>query len=60
MNRGLSVQSGLVEIIKRESVNPEELLVVGDGKSDRDSANNVKCGFLQINSKNCLRKLSDF
>ena len=60
LNRGLSVQSGLVEIIKRESVNPDELLVIGDGKSDRDSANNVKCGFLQINSKNCLRKLSDF
>ena len=52
--------SVLLEIIKRESVNPEELLVVGDGKSDRDSANNVKCGFLQINSENCLRKLSDF
>ena len=51
--------SVLFDILKRESINPDKLLVVGDGKSDRDSANNVKCGFVQINSENCLKKLSD-
>ena len=51
--------SVLFDILKRESINPDKLLVVGDGKSDRDSANNVKCGFVQINSENCLQKLSD-
>jgi len=51
--------SVLFDILKRESINPDKLLVVGDGKSDRDSANNVKCDFLQINSDSCLKKLSD-
>jgi phosphoglycolate phosphatase-like HAD superfamily hydrolase len=47
----------LLDIIKTESINPDELLVVGDGKSDRDSANSVKCAFLQINNDNSLMEL---
>ena len=49
--------SVLLDIIKTESINPDELLVVGDGKSDRDSANSVKCAFLQINNDNSLMEL---
>jgi len=49
--------SVLFDIIKRESINPDELLVVGDGKSDRDSANNVKCDFFQISNNGSLMEL---
>ena len=51
--------SVLFDIIKRESISPGDLLVVGDGKSDRDSANNVKCGFFQINNGRSLMELLD-
>jgi len=51
--------SVLFDIIKRESINQDELLVVGDGKSDRDSANSVKCGFFQINNDSSLMEFLD-
>jgi len=52
--------SVLLEIIKRESVNPEELMVIGDGKSDRDSAEYVKCNFFRISNNNSLMELLDY
>jgi len=51
--------SVLLEIIKRESVSPDDLLVIGDGKSDRDSANSVKCDFFRINNDSSLMELLD-
>jgi phosphoglycolate phosphatase-like HAD superfamily hydrolase len=49
----------LLNIIKKESVSPNELLVVGDGKSDRNSASSVKCEFFQINNDSSLMELLD-
>ncbi len=49
--------SVLFDIIKRESINPGDLLVVGDGKSDRDSANSVKCEFFRISNERSLMEL---
>jgi phosphoglycolate phosphatase-like HAD superfamily hydrolase len=40
--------SVLLEIIRKETIDPEELLVVGDGKSDRDSAHETGCRFFYI------------
>jgi len=51
--------SVLFGIIERESISPDELLVVGDGKSDKDSANSVKCEFFQINKDSTLMALLD-
>ncbi len=52
--------STLLEIIRRESISPDEILVVGDGESDRISASNAGCVFFHINSERCLRKLMRF
>jgi len=49
--------SVLFDIIKRESINPGDLLVVGDGKSDIDSANSVKCDFFRISNDRSLMEL---
>ena len=51
--------SVLFDIIERESINPDELLVVGDGKSDKDSANSVKCDFFRISNDSSLIALLD-
>tara|TARA_B100000315_G_scaffold232769_1_gene245287 strand:- start:529 stop:1125 length:597 start_codon:yes stop_codon:yes gene_type:complete len=51
--------SVLLEIIRKETIEPDELLVVGDGKSDRDSANNVKCNFFRISNGGSLMELLD-
>ena len=51
--------SVLLEIIRKETIDPDELLVVGDGKSDRDSANSVKCNFFRINNAGSLMELLD-
>jgi phosphoglycolate phosphatase-like HAD superfamily hydrolase len=51
--------SVLLNIIKKESVNPDELLVVGDGKSDRNSANSVKCKYFRISNDSSLMALLD-
>ncbi len=51
--------SVLLEIIRKETIEPDELLVVGDGKSDRDSANSVKCNFFRINNAGSLMELLD-
>ena len=51
--------SVLFDIIERESIIPDELLVVGDGKSDKDSANSARCGFSQIISDSSLIELLD-
>jgi len=51
--------SVLFDIIERESINPDELLVVGDGKSDKDSANSVKCNFFRISKDSSLMGLLD-
>jgi 3-deoxy-D-manno-octulosonate 8-phosphate phosphatase KdsC-like HAD superfamily phosphatase len=51
--------SVLFDIIKREAINSDELLVVGDGKSDKDSANSVKCKFFQKNNDRSLLELLD-
>ena len=51
--------SVLFDIIKRESIIPDELLVVGDGKSDKDSANSAKCRFFQIDNDSSLIELLD-
>ena len=47
----------LLDIIKTESINPDELLVVGDGKSDMDSSKRTGCKFFPINRSNSLQKL---
>jgi len=49
--------SVLLEIIKRESVNPGSLLVVGDGESDRISAYKVGCFFCYVNQEGTLEEL---
>jgi len=49
--------SVLLDIIKTESINPDELLVVGDGKSDMDSSKRTGCKFFPINRSNSLQKL---
>ena len=49
----------LLNIIKKEPVNPDELLVVGDGKSDRNSANSVKCKYFRISNDSSLMVLLD-
>jgi len=49
--------SVLFDIIKRESINPGELLAVGDGKLDRDSANKVGCRFFHIFKDGLLVRL---
>lgn len=47
----------LLNIIKKESVNPDEILVVGDGMSDVDSAVKVGCRFFHIIKDGLLVKL---
>ena len=47
----------LLNIIKKESINPDELLVVGDGMSDMDSSKRTGCKFFPINRSNSLQKL---
>ena len=49
--------SVILEIIKRESVNPGNLLVVGDGESDRISAYKVGCFFCYVNQEGTLEEL---
>ena len=51
--------SALFDIIERESITPDELLVVGDGKSDRNSANSVKCKYFRISNDSSLMALLD-
>lgn len=45
----------LQEILTREAVNPQQVLVVGDGESDRVSASEIGCQFFDVNA----RPLSD-
>ena len=49
--------SVLLEIIRKESIDSDELLVVGDGKSDMDSSKRTGCKFFPINRSNSLQKL---
>mgnify|MGYP001189737295 CR=1 FL=1 len=49
--------SVLFDIIKRESISPGNLLVVGDGKSDRDSADKASCKFFHVFKDGLLEKL---
>jgi phosphoglycolate phosphatase-like HAD superfamily hydrolase len=49
--------SVLFDIIKRESISPGDLLVVGDGKSDRDSADKAGCKFFHVFKDGLLVKL---
>lgn len=51
-------EASLREIIKLEQVNPCEVIVVGDGKSDQLSAENVGCNFFAIHCDNALFELS--
>lgn len=48
----------LLSIIDKEGVNPDEILVVGDGESDRISASTVGCKFFYA-GKNRLNKMLD-
>lgn len=47
-------------IIRRESVEPEQVLVVGDRQSDLDSAEQAHCRFFRVADKNSLEKLPDY
>lgn len=49
--------SALFEIIRKESVKPDEILVVGDGKSDRISAQKTGCSFFQVHTDGFLEQL---
>ena len=49
--------SVLLEIIRKENIDPDELLVVGDGMSDMDSADKVGCRFFHIIKDGLLVKL---
>ena len=49
--------SVLLEIIRKETIDPDELLVVGDGMSDMDSSKRTGCKFFPINRSNSLQKL---
>lgn len=49
--------STLLEIITRESIKAGEILVVGDGNSDKDSALTVGCNFLPVRECVSLEKL---
>jgi phosphoglycolate phosphatase-like HAD superfamily hydrolase len=42
----------LQEIMKREQIDASQLLVVGDGNSDRNSAENVGCDFFDVKAHN--------
>lgn len=47
----------LLEIIRKEKVNPNEVLMVGDAKVDRISANKVGCRFFSVNENGQLGRL---
>ncbi len=47
----------LLEIIRREQVKSDEILVIGDGESDRQSAFETGCRFFQINGNTSLKTL---
>jgi phosphoglycolate phosphatase-like HAD superfamily hydrolase len=49
--------SVLLRIIKKEGLNPVEVLVVGDGMSDMDSADKVGCRFFHVIKDGLLVKL---
>ena len=49
--------SVLLMIIKKEGLNPVEVLVVGDGMSDMDSADKVGCRFFHVIKDGLLVKL---
>jgi phosphoglycolate phosphatase-like HAD superfamily hydrolase len=49
--------SVLLEIIRKENIDPDELLVVGDGKSDRDSADKAGSRFFHVFKDGLLVKL---
>ncbi len=47
----------LLEVMKKEQVNADEVLVVGDGESDRLSASETGCRFFYIGPNNMLEHL---
>ncbi|MEF9438499.1 MAG: HAD family hydrolase, partial [Candidatus Mariimomonas ferrooxydans] len=47
----------LLEVMKKEQVNADEVLVVGDGESDRLSASETGCRFFYIEPNNMLENL---
>ena len=47
----------LIEIMHRESIGPNEILVVGDGEADKVSASEVGCRFFPVNNDGLLEKL---
>lgn len=49
--------ASLYEIIRRESIHPHEILVVGDGESDRISANKIGCRFYYVHKDGMLNQL---
>jgi phosphoglycolate phosphatase-like HAD superfamily hydrolase len=44
----------LRSILKKERINPKELLVVGDGESDKNAAHTVGCDFRHVASEEAL------
>jgi len=49
----------LLEIMQREKVNPNEVLVAGDGEVDRISAKKAGCRFFPVYDDSQLKKLID-
>jgi len=47
-------QETLREIMQKEQVSPRQILVIGDGKSDRVSAENAGCNFFDVKNKPLL------
>ena len=47
----------ILEILQKESVDNKEIIVVGDGESDRTSASETGCQFYHINENNSLEKV---
>ena len=52
--------STILEIMRNESKSSYELLVVGDGESDKASARAAECGFFEISRVCHLKDLMDF
>jgi phosphoglycolate phosphatase-like HAD superfamily hydrolase len=52
--------SVLLDVISREHVQPQEVLVVGDGQSDYDASLGAGCYFFSASKENALKKLASF
>ena len=49
----------LRHLLKYHSVSQNELLVVGDGESDEESASSIGCSFFKVTGNNSLKELQD-